>query len=60
MPLTPAQKLKHIQNRYKELCDKREALVEILMKFSSKLKITIRNLDKMISSAEREIERLQK
>ena len=60
MPLTTTQKLKHTKNRYKELCDKRDVLSEILLKFTLKLSKTILSLDKQISIAEKEIEQLEK
>ena len=60
MPLTTHQKLKHTKNRYKELCDKREALTELLLKITLNITKSVIVLDKQISAAEKEIEKLQK
>ena len=59
MALTFTQKLNHLQNRYKMLCDKKEALSEILLKFTLKLSKAINILDKQIIWAEKEIEILE-
>jgi len=58
LPLTTTQKLNHAKNRRKMLCDKKEVLSEILLKFTLKLSKTINTLDKQIILAEKEIQKL--
>ena len=60
MPPTSTQKLNHTKNRHKVLCDKKAAMTELLLQLITKLTKVIHNLDKKISAAEEEIERIQK
>ena len=50
----------HLQNKHKELCDKREVISEILLKFTLKLSKTIISLNEQIIHAKKEIEQLEK
>jgi len=59
LPISVDKKLKHFQNKYEELSNKKEVISELLLKLSLKLAKSIIILEQEIEGVVREIRNLE-